>query len=200
MVHDRDFSMFKPAGDASYCSSVHGVCFETRGGIFTIILRATVLLESSGPHCPQLRDRFAEDAPLAELVDMVAGQPEMEWWSSGSKDRTAPVQFLCHCFSLFSSGYVHVCVCVCICCCACVHVDVYIMDQAIPRSKSWSSRRMPTGWWANEWLKLIQYIDSAAFVFIWFVLDRLMKNYDRTVRVLFKSSWLFSLLVSFPLI
>jgi hypothetical protein len=65
VVHDRDFSMFKPAGDASYCSSIHG------------------------PHCPQLRDRFAEDAQLADLIDLVAGQNEMEWWSSGSKDRNA---------------------------------------------------------------------------------------------------------------
>ena len=70
VVHDRDFSMFKPAGDASYCSSVHGTALQTHGSLFALILThetATVLLGPSGPHCPQLRDRFAEDAPLAEL-------------------------------------------------------------------------------------------------------------------------------------
>jgi hypothetical protein len=65
VVHDRAFSVFKPAGEASYCSSVHG------------------------PHCPQLRDRFAEDSQLEEIVELMAGQPEMDWWSSGAKDRDA---------------------------------------------------------------------------------------------------------------
>lgn len=65
VVHDRSFSMFKPAGDVSYCSSVHG------------------------PHCPHLRDRFAQDAELTDLVNLIAGQPEMDWWSSGAKDRHA---------------------------------------------------------------------------------------------------------------
>eukprot|EP01045_Picozoa_sp_COSAG04_P021093 COSAG04_NODE_2234_length_4478_cov_3.383878_2_plen_658_part_00 len=63
VVHDRHFSVFKPAGAASYCNSMHG------------------------PHCPRLQQRFEADPMLEQLVIYMAGLPEMNWWASGSSSR-----------------------------------------------------------------------------------------------------------------
>ena len=64
VVHDSEWSMFKPAGsESSSCSSLHG------------------------PHCPSLRDRFQAEPALQQLLDRMAGQAEVSWWSSGARSR-----------------------------------------------------------------------------------------------------------------